>query len=224
MLAIFDSILNDTQISQIRQRLDALNFVDGKPTALGYATTVKNNLQADPAEESTIQLRQQLLNALKQSPDFVNFAHPLKFYPPRLARYTAGMYYGQHLDAPTMLINKKPLRTDLSVTLFLNNPDEYEGGELVIETTGGDEVIKLPAGSLVVYESNTLHEVTEVTSGERVVAVCWLQSIIRYPEIRHILYDMWKVGEVLRQLSPEADETLRQTRAFNALFRHFAEM
>jgi len=171
--------------------LDASEFVSGKQTASGRAAEVKDNLQLVLSQAGSQKVMQTVLDALIRSEPFYYATYPKNAYPPRINRYDVGMSYGNHVDKAVMQL-KEPQRTDISMTLFLNAPEEYDGGELVLVSSSGEQRIKLPAGSLVAYPSTCLHRVENVTRGTRFAAITWIQSLVRDPVQRDLLSDMEK--------------------------------
>ena len=190
MILCIDKVLTDDQLQRIRQTLDASDFRDGRETAGWHARTVKRNQQASSQEPAIAALRDEVMQTLSAHTLFQIAARPRRMKPVMFSRYQQGMTYGNHVDDAVMPTPQGPMRTDLSFTLFLGDPDSYEGGELVTETTQGEQRFKLPAGSMILYPSSTLHRVDPVTQGERLAAVGWLQSQVRQPEQREVLFDL----------------------------------
>lgn len=187
MQIFLEKVLNGHQLSAIADLLaDASLFVDGRTTAGRSAKKVKSNLQAQPAAVETKGAVAMVEKALLAHPVFKAAAQPEQFARILFSRYEPGMHYGAHVDDPVIA----GVRTDLSFTLFISEPDTYQGGELVLQKHDGDESIKLGAGSLVLYPSTTVHHVTEVTEGYRLAAVGWVQSRVRSAEQREILFDL----------------------------------
>jgi len=184
ILAIAD-ILSLADIEAVRAGLAKATFVDGKTTAGWSAKLVKSNLQAGPCPEIE-RLRALVETRLIEHPVFALATRPKTIIGPLFSRYQAGHAYGAHVD--DALIGG--LRTDVSFTLFLADPDTYDGGELIIDTASGEEGFKLPAGSLVTYPATTLHRVAPVTRGERMVAAGWVRSYVRDPAHRELLFDL----------------------------------
>ena len=185
MFLVIGDILTATEIEAITMHLSTeVNFHDGKSTAGAHARTVKNNEQA--ANEAAAPVLKKVETALLAHPVFKAAALPKSFVKLMVSRYRPGMHYGTHVDDPLML----GTRTDLSFTLFLNPPETYAGGELVIEENGGDRSFKLTAGSLILYPTTSLHRVEEVTSGERLAVVGWVRSFLRDPQQRELLFDL----------------------------------
>jgi PKHD-type hydroxylase len=186
MLTIVADVLDADATAAARETLAKANFVDGRATAGWAAKLVKNNLQASGNDAALATLRETLTTKISSHPLFRMVARPKTLSPLILSRYEPGMAYGSHVDDAIM----GGMRSDVSFTLFLSDPDTYEGGALVIESSGGEEDIRLPAGSMVVYSSTTLHRVAEVTRGARLAAVGWARSYIRDPAQRELLFDL----------------------------------
>ncbi|MBD3620134.1 MAG: Fe2+-dependent dioxygenase [Chromatiales bacterium] len=226
MLLHIPNVLNRNDLEHVHGLLGKARFVDGKLSAGMAAKRVKNNQEV--AREET-QLLQQLNNVvmgrLVQHPIYLNAALPLRIATPFYARYGQGMTYGDHVDDPVMGPGPgQQYRSDLSITVFLNDPGDYEGGELVVRTSFGDRSIKLPAGDAIMYPSSSIHHVAEITSGERVVAVTWLQSMIRDPQKRELLYELNQAREQLLKSAPEAAETKQVDRSYVNLVRMWSEV
>jgi PKHD-type hydroxylase len=187
MIAIFDQIIAPEAVREIRAAFDRIAFRDGRASAGAQASLVKDNLQAVPDDPVAEPIRRAIGDAIFRHPEFRLAARPKKLSPIMLSRYQPGMSYGAHVDHP---ISGGDMRRDVSFTLFLSEPDACEGGALVLEDGAGERNIKLPAGSMVIYPSTTLHRVEEVTRGERLAAVGWAQSMVRDPRKREILYDL----------------------------------
>ncbi len=186
MILVIQNVLTPDNVTQIRAKLDTMKFVDGTATAGWHAKLVKKNLQADRAQPDYMPLNKAVTEALMRQPTFRMAARPRQITPLLFSRYRDEMEYGTHVDDPIMY----NLRSDVSFTLFLSEPDEYEGGELVMESTAGEQKFKPPAGQMIIYPSTTLHRVEPVKRGERVAAVGWCQSQVREPGQREILYDL----------------------------------
>lgn len=199
MLEVIEDMLSVQEVESFKKNLLSLDWQDGRNTAKGAAALVKHNEQANLQSPITQQLSQSLLQKFYSHPAFVTSALPLKIYPPRFCRYLNGHSYGFHVDSAVISIpnTQSVLRSDLSMTLFLNNPDEYDGGELVVTTEFGEQSVKLKAGSAVVYPSSSLHQVTNVTSGQRLVAICWIQSMVADEFLRNNLSQLDKVIQEL---------------------------
>ena len=215
MLICIPDIVTPAEARQLRDRVLQLKFVDGSATAGVYARTVKRNQQLENSPE-TQKLQEFVMQALMRSVEFERFAFPRNMKPIMFSRYEPGMEYGTHVDNAVMS-GRPPVRSDVSLTLFLSEPDTYDGGELTIQTLTGDEQIKLPAGAIVTYPSSTLHRVAPVTRGVRVAAVTWVQSMIRDPSCREILFDL----EATRR---SIFETQGKTREFDLISKCFANL
>ena len=176
MMVKIPSVLNPGQLSKVRSILEQASFVDGKLSAGIAAKRVKNNEEVDVQTREVEMLNEIVMNSLVSHPLYKAAAMPLRVAAPYYARYQNGKYYSDHVDDPIMFAGS-PYRSDVSTTVFLSDPSDYEGGELVVRTTFGDAEVKLPAGHAVVYPSASIHHVNEVTKGERIVAVTWAQSM-----------------------------------------------
>jgi PKHD-type hydroxylase len=219
MLITIADVLPQGELEEIRATLGAMRFEDGRATAGWSAKLVKDNEQARDGAALSL-LRERVARAILENEVFSLAARPKALTPLIFSRYGQGKHYGTHIDNPLM----DGLRTDMSFTLFLADPDTYEGGELVIESMAGEEEVKLPAGHLVAYSSTTLHRVAPVTRGERLAAVGWAQSYIRDSAKRELLFDLETARRNLfaqHGKTPEFD-LLAKTGA--NLFRMWAEV
>lgn len=220
MAFFIDNLLDPPTVDALVDTLEHEHlYEDGARTAAGSARAVKNNQQARPAE-GVVQAALEIIEAaLAKNPDFQAAAWPRKLARLSFNRYVPGMAYGAHVDDPFI----RGLRTDLSFTLFLSDPEAYEGGELVVQRHDGDESVKLPRGSLYLYPSHSLHYVAPVEKGVRLAAVGWIQSRIRNDEHRAVLFDLYRVLEGLPK--GEAGRELRLTllRARNHVLRLWAD-
>jgi PKHD-type hydroxylase len=219
----FENILTDEELATIREFLAGAPFVDGKYSAAASVAKSKNNLQLQPGTEGEDLVGRVVIDALLRNEVFRTWAKPLHLTPPIFARYQPGMRYGAHVDSP-VLGGGRPLRSDLSVTIFLSDVADYDGGELAIEIPGGMRHVKLPAGSAFVYSTRAVHQVCEVTRGERMVAVLWLQSMIRDPHIRDILFDMEAAITSLEERPETTKEAMLLQKSLSNLRRHFTEI
>lgn len=220
LLCIADVLAADTLVT-LRGRLGALAWSDGRQTAGWAARGVKHNEQADPASAALAPLRTELLAALAAHPLLRLYARPQRFSPPLLSRYRDGMQYGRHVD--DALMGDPPLRTDLAFTLFLSDPASYDGGELVLEGHDGETPVKLAAGSLVLYATGQTHRVTPVTRGERIAAVGWIQSQVRDPARREVLFDLDRTRRALFERDGDSEAFATLSRSSAALLRMWAE-
>ncbi|MDR6694136.1 Fe2+-dependent dioxygenase [Stenotrophomonas sp. 1337] len=225
MLLHIPNVLAPEEVAQIRQRLDAADWTDGRETVGSQGAQVKHNEQLPDASPLKAALASVVLAALKRSPLFFAASLPLKYLPPRFNRYSGGGTYGFHVDGAVMnLANGEQLRSDVSCTLFLSDPDEYDGGELIISDTYGEHEVKLPAGDLIVYPSSSLHKVNPVTRGARVASFFWVQSMIRDDVQRRLLWEMDTSIERLRQTNGDADAVLQLTGVYHNLLRRWSEV
>ena len=184
-------LLNDQEIKQLQDISKSAKYVDGKIS--NPHSKVKNNLQIQD-NQAYAQSSKILMGALMVSQEFRDFAFPKNVAPPMMTRYTPGMHYGLHMDASMIPLPNAQLRADLSCTIFLSDPGSYEGGTLHIQLGGGDLRFKGEAGSAIVYPSNTLHEVEEVTEGERHVAITFIESAIADVSHRNMLYELNEIA------------------------------
>lgn len=204
MLECVPNVLTPAEVDKTVAVMTASDFVDGKKTAGFRAKRVKNNEQLGRNTPSREEIDQLIIKSLRDSALFQRLAMPRTINTPLFSRYREGMEYGLHVDDAMM--GSKAMRTDVSVTVFLNQPDQYEGGELEIQSPFGVQHVKLPAGAAVVYPSSTLHRVLPVTKGERLAAVTWVQSKVRDPNKRELLFDLDRVRRKLGELAPDSDE------------------
>jgi PKHD-type hydroxylase len=213
-------VLNGAEVERLRALAGAAKFVEGRIS--NPHSKVKNNLQIDHGDPAYAESTRLMGLALQRNEAFRDFAFPRIVAPPMLARYTPGMNYGVHSDAPMMALHTGPLRSDLSCTLFLNAPGSYEGGELAIQLGAREFTFKGPPGSAVVYPSTTLHEVRPVTSGERLVGLTFIESLIRDASQREIL---WQLNEVaaLEGFNMSWENRTRLQHARNNLLRLWAD-
>ena len=222
MLIEIPELLNPAQLQKIHELLAGAPFVDGKLTAGMAAARVKDNeeLQQDP--QLLQRLYRILMASVGQNARFRSFALPNRVADFIFARYRPDMHYGDHVDDPIMGGGK--FRTDVSMTVFLNEPDTYEGGELVIRTPFGDKQVKLAAGSAVVYPSSSVHHVADVTRGERLVALTWMQSFVRNAAQRELLFELDQAREYLLRNEPDTEHAKAVDRSYANLLRMWAEV
>lgn len=225
MLLHIPNVLAPEEVAQMRQRLDPADWADGRETVGPQGAQVKHNEQLPDASPLKAELGQRVLAALGRNPLFFAAALPLKILPPRFNRYSGGGTYGFHVDGAVMnLANGEQLRSDISCTLFLSAPEEYEGGELIISDTYGEHEVKLPAGDLIVYPSSSLHKVNPVTRGARVASFFWVQSMVRDDVQRRLLWEMDGSIERLRQTGGDAEAVLQLTGVYHNLLRRWSEV
>lgn len=227
MLITIENLLSPDELATARAMLAQAAWSSGQITAGTQAAQVKNNLQLPESATQLPALRQLVLNALNRSPLFFAAALPLKILPPFFNRYTGETNtYGLHTDNAMRLVPGHPgsyVRADVSATLFLSEPEDYDGGVLSIDDTFGTHGVKLSAGSLVVYPSSSIHAVTPVTRGERVACFMFLQSMVRDPGQRRLLYDMDMALLKLRQDVGETGPVVELTGTYHNLLRRWAE-
>ena len=209
------NVLPDEDVTRVREGLAAAPFLSGKRTAGAAAKKVKANAQADGSDPKVKALAKFVRAALERHPVFSLYARPARWSPVMFNRYLGGDEYGFHVDDPVM----GEVRTDLSFTLFLSDPDTYEGGALIVDGLDGEREVKPAAGSLVLYPTGALHRVTPVTSGERLAAVGWIQSLIRRPDQREILFDLSRTRASL----PDSEARLTLDKAIGNLVRLWGE-
>jgi PKHD-type hydroxylase len=192
MLLCIPQVLTQAEVARCRERLAQAEWVDGSATAGEQSGLVKNNAQVREGSAVSVELGDLILDALGRSPLFVSAALPLKTFPPLFNRYGVGQTFGSHIDNAIRPVRGTAVkvRTDLSCTLFLTDPDAYDGGELVIEGAFGAQEVKLNAGDMVLYPGSSLHHVTPVTRGERVSSFFWVQSMVRADADRAVLFDL----------------------------------
>lgn len=227
MLLVIEKILDKTEVARFRQALAHAEWEDGRKTGGTLGSKVKSNWQLDDFSHTSIELGNTLLKKLGNHPLFVSAAMPHKIYPPRFNRYGVGEFYGTHVDGSVMAINgtREVIRSDLSATIFLSEPEEYEGGVLMVETPFGAQEVKLEAGDMVLYPSSSLHQVTEVTAGERTCAILWLQSMVRDEGERSLLFDLDQSIQSLTTGRARNDpDLLRLTGVYHNLVRRWAEI
>lgn len=224
MLLHLKNVLAPDQLQGAREMLTKVKFVDGKASAGMAASRVKNNQEADRQAQEIGNLDNLVMGSLVRHPVYRAGALALKVATPFYARYVPGMHYGDHVDDPVMGGEDGLYRTDIAITLFLNDPKSYDGGELVVNAAFGEQKIKLPAGDAIMYPASGRHRVTEVTRGERLVAVTWVQSLVRDPARRELLYELNQVRERLLKEAPEAEDTTRINSVYVNLVRMWSEL
>jgi PKHD-type hydroxylase len=221
MILCITDVLDEKALAEIRQRLSRARYVDGGSTAGWSARGVKNNLQMDGADENYRAIIGLLEQALAANDIFAMAALPRSLSRPLISRSDIGMGYGAHVDNAVM--GDPPLRTDLAYTLFLSAPESYDGGALVIEDAEGEQSFKLPAGALVLYPATTLHRVETVTRGVRHVIAGWVQSLVRDPRVREILFDLDRARRAHFQQHGKSAEFDLFSKSYSNLLRLYAE-
>ncbi|WP_333685189.1 Fe2+-dependent dioxygenase [Pontibaca methylaminivorans] len=227
MLIAIPGVLNPAEVSELRRALDAADWQDGRRTAGSQSYDVKRNHQLDPESRTALELGQFILDRLAGNALFMSAALPHRILPPMFNRYAQAETFGIHVDNAirSVPLSGERLRTDLSMTLFLSGPDEYDGGELVIEDQFGAQQVKLPAGHMVLYPSTSLHQVMPVTRGVRVSSFFWLQSMVRSDERRTILFDLdQSIQSLSARHGANSPEAVRLTGIYHNLIRMWAEI
>jgi len=225
MMMHLAEVLDKATVADFRAQLDAADWVDGRQTVGAQGARVKQNQQLDVRSPIAMALGQRVLSALAQHPLYFSAALPKRVVPPLFNRYEGGEQYGFHVDGSVRHeADGALLRTDLSCTLFLAEPDEYEGGELVVHDTYGQHEVKLPAGDLILYPSSSVHAVMPVTRGARVASFFWLQSMIRDDARRVQLFELDQTIQRLRTRIGDDAEVLHLTNLYHNLLRQWAEV
>ncbi|MBB5019219.1 PKHD-type hydroxylase [Chitinivorax tropicus] len=226
MLLHIPNVLDTETVQHCRARLASGCWQDGRITAGSQSAQVKRNLQLPDQDPIAREVGDLILTALKHNGLFFSAALPKRIFPPLFNRYEGGMDFGNHVDNAIRTINStgELVRTDLSCTLFLADPDEYEGGELVIEDTYGLHSVKLPAGDMILYPSTSLHRVEPVTQGARLASFFWLQSMVRSDQHRSMLFDLDMAIVSLRNRLGDAEELISLTSHYHNLLRLWAEI
>jgi PKHD-type hydroxylase len=213
MIVSIPDVFSPADTTAMRAQLEAATdaWVDGRATAGYQGAPVKRNQQIAEGSSIALEMGDRIIAALERHPLFISAALPNKVYPPLFNRYEGGMHFGSHVDGAIRLVpgSGVRVRTDLSVTLFLTPPDEYDGGELLIEDTFGVQEVKLPAGYAILYPGTSLHQVRPVTRGARVSSFFWVQSLVRDDTQRAMLFDI--DGAIQRLNASNADDAARRT-------------
>jgi PKHD-type hydroxylase len=224
MLLEIPALLTHEQCGNVDSLLRNAKFIDGKLSAGEAARQVKANEELSPDAAQLKRLNNIVMGALLAHTDFQNAALPHRVAAPFYARYTAGMRYGEHIDDPVMGPPGQRYRSDIAVTVFLNAPEEYEGGELAIRTRYGRHRVKRPAGDAVLYPADSLHQVEPVSEGVRLVAVTWVQSLVRDPARRELLYELNQARAALMQNQPDSETTRQVDHSYVNLVRMWSEV
>jgi PKHD-type hydroxylase len=219
-------VLTAEQVATARQMLDAAAWVDGRVTAGHQSARAKENMQLPEDHPTSRQLGDMILAALQRNSLFISAALPLRVFPPLFNRYQGGQSFGNHVDNA---IRQAPgggmrIRTDLSATLFLAQPEEYDGGELMVEDTYGVHSVKLPAGHMVLYPSTSLHNVRPVTRGARIASFFWIQSMVRDDGERTLLFDLDGAIQRVASEIPNSPAPVQLTAVYHNLLRRWADM
>ena len=226
MILQIPDVLTPEQVAEARQLLDSADWVDGRVTAGHQSARTKNNHQLPENHPVARQLGDMILEALQRNPLFISAALPLRVFPPLFNSYQGGQSFGNHVDNAIRQVAGTPLRirTDLSATLFLAEPEEYEGGELIVEDTYGVHTVKLPAGHMVLYPSTSLHNVQPVRRGARVASFFWLQSMVRDDGQRTLLFDLDTAIQRLTVDLPDHPAAVQLTAVYHNLLRRWADV
>lgn len=227
MLLHIPHVLDHGTLDECRQVLAAAPWVDGRVTAGSQSSQVKFNQQLPEDCPAANEVRARVLKALSVNARFFTAALPRRIYPPLFNRYAgAANAFGEHIDNAirTHPASARHVRCDLSATLFLNEPEDYDGGELVIEHSFGTQRVKLPAGDLVLYPSSSVHRVEPVTRGARVASFMWIESMVREDERRRLLYDLDMAILALRDERGDAPAVVRLTGCYHNLLRMWADV
>lgn len=226
MMLHVPDVLTPDQVRTLRSTLDEADWEDGRETVGAQGAKVKSNRQLPEHSAVSRELARTVLTALARSALFHSAALPFRFVPPLFNRYEGGEHYGLHVDGSVRSIpgTGEQLRTDLSCTLFLSDPDDYDGGELEVVDNYGTHEVKLPAGDLVLYPSSSLHQVHPVTRGARICSFFWLQSMVRDNHQREMLFGLDQSIQSLRTRLGESAETVALTGHYHNLLRLWAEV
>lgn len=226
MMLHIPEVLTAAEVVSMRQELAAADWIDGKATVGEQGARVKRNRQLPESSPLGAKLGEIILAALRKNPLFFAAALPKVTVPPLFNSYAGGEHYGLHVDGSVRAVPGTPMsiRTDLSSTLFLSAPEEYEGGELVVMDTYGAHDVKLPAGDLILYPSTSLHRVEPVTSGTRTCAFFWTQSMVRDDGQRSILFELDRNISSLRGKLGDTEEVIGLTGHYHNLLRQWAEL
>ena len=224
MLIEIPAVLSPEQAASVRQRLLDADWVDGRTTAGALTARTKQNLQLPQDSPLAREIGTAIVDTLQHNALFMSAALPLRVYPPMFNRYGEGQTFGSHVDNAIRHAASGPLRTDLSATLFLTPPDEYGGGELMVEDTYGVHAVKLPAGHLVLYPATSLHHVRPVTTGARISSFFWIQSMVRDDGQRTLLFDLDTAIQRLSQDTPDHPSCVQLTGVYHNLVRRWADL
>jgi PKHD-type hydroxylase len=225
MLLHVPAVLTAAQVARCRELMARAPWVDGRVTAGHQSARAKENRQIAEGSPEAREMGDTIVAALERNPLFVSAALPLRVFPPLFNRYEPGMAFGAHVDNAMRQVTGTPfrVRTDLSTTLFLSPPDEYDGGELVVEDTYGTHAVKLPAGDLILYPATSLHRVNPVTRGARLASFFWIQSMVRDDGRRALLFDLDMAINQVNQALPEHAAVVALTSCYHNLLRHWGD-
>ena len=218
-------MLPAAEVAAMRSALEGADWVDGRVTAGTQSALAKHNLQVPESHPVARRLAEEILGLLGRTPAFVSAALPLRVFPPLFNRYDVGMGFGPHIDNSIRFAGNVRFRTDLSATLFLTDPADYDGGELVIEDTYGEHAVKLEAGDLILYPASSLHRVETITRGARWAAFFWVQSMVADETERSMLYELDQQIQALTvRLGADAPELVSLAGLYHNLIRRWAEV
>ena len=225
MLLNIPKVLTEAQVAHCRAIMETAKWVDGRETSGHLAARVKQNLQVDEATPEAREMGNVVVTALERTPLFMAAALPLKVFPPLFNRYEPGMAFGAHVDNAIRELTSSPQRvpTDLSATLFLSGPGEYDGGELVVDDTYGAHSVKLPAGDMILYPATSLHRVQPVTRGARLASIFWVQSMVRDDGERSLLFDLDMAINQVSEAAPDNPGVVALTSCYHNLLRRWAD-
>lgn len=225
MLLPVANLLTPEQVRQARHLLDTAEWVDGRVTAGHQSARAKDNVQLPENSPAARDLRELVLQSLAQNALFISAALPLQVFPPLFNRYSGGQSFGTHVDNAIRQVSGtgQRIRTDISATLFFADPDEYDGGELVVEDTYGAQSVKLPAGHMILYPATSLHHVRPVTRGARIASFFWVQSMVRDDAQRTVLFDLDVAIQRLNGDHPDHPSAVQLTGVYHNLLRQWAE-
>ena len=225
MLLHVEGLLSPDQVAHFRRTLEAQAWVDGRVTAGDQSARAKRNLQVPEDAPAARELGETILSALGRNPTFVSAALPLRVFPPLFNRYDAGMAFDTHVDNTIRFAGPVRFRTDLSATLFLSDPADYDGGELIVEDTYGEHAVKLPAGDMIVYPASSLHRVAPITRGSRWASFFWAQSMVRADAERSLLYELDTAIQALSvEVGQDHGSVVSLAGTYNNLLRMWAEV
>src|SRR5689334_16735924 len=224
MLLHIPKVLTVDEVTGMREALGRADWTDGRETVGAQGAQVKRNEQLPEASPVRHELGAKVLAALARNSLYFSACLPLRTLPPRFNRYQGGGQYGFHVDGSVMSLGTQHIRSDISCTLFLSEPESYDGGELVVSDTYGEHEIKLPAGDAIIYPSSSLHKVTPVMRGTRLASFFWVQSMVRDDAQRRLLFDMDTSIETLRRSNANAEAVLQLTNVYHNLLRRWAEV
>src|ERR1700761_3415286 len=227
MLICIPDVLSKDDVAEFRRIMDSEDWEDGRSTAGAQSAEVKKNDQLVPDSKISRQLGERIIRALAANTTFIAAAVPLHIFPPLFNKYVPGQFFGEHVDNCIRgdRLTGLRIRTDLAITLFLSEPDEYDGGELVVEDYYGSHKVKLPAGHVVLYPSTSLHLVTPVTRGARLSSFFWLQSMIKDPLARRMTFDMDNtIQSLVGRLGRNDPEVRKLTNIYHNIIRYWAEL